>query len=107
MQLLYCIVGAVLPSLLRGSSQPSFHKKLFSVLPRIKTSLISLNVAVTLTATVWLFYGSPLREELESRLSDLKTRIMPAKIDTSDVVIVTIDERTIKAIGGDAAKDLD
>jgi len=74
---------------------------------RAKSILVVVNVLGTLALGIALFYRSPLRDEMETRLADLKTRIMPSPRDSGRVAVVSIDEATIQALGGSKAKDLD
>jgi len=64
-------------------------------LSNFATTLCSL---AAITALVYLFYASALRERVESTLSDLRTRWAPGLVPSAPVVVITIDQASIAAL---------
>lgn len=63
-------------------------------------------VAILVGTLVTIFYASPLRERVEAKLFDIRTRMAPALSTDNEVVVVGIGERTIKSLEGEPNKDL-
>ncbi len=49
---------------------------------------------------LYTFYVSPLRERIEAKLFDIRTRLAPNLVDTSGIGIVAIDDLTTSALDG-------
>ena len=53
--------------------------------------------AVTLTL-VYLFYATPLRDRVENKLFDLRSRLAPVSAPSAPVVVVTIDQASVATL---------
>jgi signal transduction histidine kinase len=69
-------------------------------LDRIRTVLLVVFAGALGTIFVWLFYASPLRERVENKLFDIRTRLAPTLAHGGDVALVTIDDAAIASLGG-------
>jgi CHASE2 domain-containing sensor protein len=56
-------------------------------------------VSVIAMSLLGIFFGSPLRQRVEDKLFDLRTRISPVRAATPLPLIVTIDSQSLKRLG--------
>jgi len=62
--------------------------------------------AVMAAALMYVFYASPLRNRIENKLYDIRIRVSPTFVKTSDVAVIAIDDASIAALDGPQATDL-
>jgi signal transduction histidine kinase len=67
---------------------------------RLRTLFLVVFASALGAIFVGLFYGSPLRERVENKLFDIRTRLAPTLAHGDLVAIVTIDDAAIAALGG-------
>ena len=61
---------------------------------------LALFSGVVVSMLVYLFYASALRDRIEKKLFDIRTRIAPTLMNTDAVAVVTISQDTIRTLGG-------
>ena len=73
----------------------------------LSTNALLLAFAALVSALLLdVFYASPLRQRIEDKFFDIRTRLAPNHVDTTNVGIVAIDEGTIDRLDGAAPHDV-
>jgi signal transduction histidine kinase len=73
--------------------------------PSQSTAILLVFCGIVASVLIYVFYVSPLRDLIERKLFDIRTRLSPSVLDVDDVTVVTIDDATIAALEP-GAKDL-
>ena len=64
----------------------------------VKVVTMNLFFVAVVALFVYVFYASELRERCENRLYDLRTRLAPALVPSSPVILLTMDDDTAASI---------
>jgi len=73
---------------------------------RLAFVLYAVFYGLLLGALVYIFYSSPLRERVENRLYDIRSRLAPRVAGFDQIAVIGITDATIRALEGEATKDL-
>ena len=73
---------------------------------RLSFFLYAVFYFLLISALVYIFYSSPLRERIENRFYDIRTQLAPKVTGVEYATIIGITEQNIKALDGNEAKDL-
>lgn len=68
--------------------------------------LILLCCGAVTAALVYLFYATPLRDRVENKLFDLRSRMAPISAPSVPVVVVTIDQASVATLDPSASTNL-
>ena len=66
--------------------------------PRHSNILMAIFTGVLGVTLIWIFYASPLRDRVENKLFDIRTRLSPNFVEPEHVAIVEIDDQAIAAL---------
>ncbi len=67
---------------------------------KIANALLLAFAAVVGALFLYVYNSSPLRDRVESKLFDIRTRLAPTSIDTSDLGVIAIDDWTTTELDG-------